>query len=129
MCERCNPLGLPQPASSQAHGTVFLAIGLGVVGLALLGRLALAGIGPFEGKVASVAVDPPGLSVTVQVTNTGSRAGDATCRIFDPSAGIGPETAILQTGRIAAGATATLSQRITEYGSRIVPLVAQCTGP
>ena len=26
MCERCNPLGLKQPAASQAHGTVVLGI-------------------------------------------------------------------------------------------------------
>ena len=27
MCERCNPLGLKQPAPSQAHGTVVIAVG------------------------------------------------------------------------------------------------------
>ena len=31
LCERCNPLGLAQPAASQAHGTVFLGIGAAVL--------------------------------------------------------------------------------------------------
>jgi hypothetical protein len=75
LCEACNPLGLSQPAASQAHGTVFLAIGLAVIGLALLGRLALAGVGPFEGSVVAVEPAPGGLAVTLSVTNEGSRAG------------------------------------------------------
>jgi hypothetical protein len=56
MCDRCNPLGLKQPAPSQAHGTVLLAI---------------------------VVAAPPGLAVTVTVENvTGppgsGRGGDGT---------------------------------------------------
>ena len=30
LCERCNPLGLKDSASSQVHGTVFLAVGLAI---------------------------------------------------------------------------------------------------
>ena len=47
MCERCNPLGLKQPAASQAHGTVFLGIAVAVVVLAVVARLAVSGVGPF----------------------------------------------------------------------------------
>jgi hypothetical protein len=129
MCDRCNPLGLPQPASSQAHGTIFLGIGLAVVGLAVLGKLALAGIGPMVGNLASVTSDPPGLSVTISVTNRGSRAGYATCHVFDTSAGIGPDTPTIETPRIDPGATVNVSQRITEYGSQVRPLVVECSAP
>ena len=30
MCESCNPLGLKAPSASQAHGTVFVGIGVAV---------------------------------------------------------------------------------------------------
>src|SRR5436190_14553963 len=72
MCDRCNPLGLKQPAASQAHGTVFLGIAAAVVGLALLGRMAIAGVGPFSGRVVSVLPDPPNLVVTLSATSQGS---------------------------------------------------------
>ena len=62
MCENCNPLGLKQPAPSQAHGTVFLGVVVAVVGLAILGRLALNGIGPFQGQVGNIVAVPPGLA-------------------------------------------------------------------
>src|SRR5690242_13721639 len=40
LCERCNPLGLKDSASSQVHGTVFVAVGLAVVVLAIVAHLA-----------------------------------------------------------------------------------------
>jgi hypothetical protein len=127
LCEACNPLGLSQPAASQAHGTVFLAIGLAVIGLALLGRLALAGVGPFEGSVVAVEPAPGGLAVTLSVTNEGSRAGATTCRIYDPSIpGIGPESAQVLSPRIEPGATVTFTKTIGELGSVPRPLAAAC---
>src|SRR5437763_13409884 len=45
LCERCNPLGLKDSASSQVHGTVFLAVGIAIAGLAVLAHVAVAGIG------------------------------------------------------------------------------------
>jgi hypothetical protein len=68
MCERCNPLGLKQPASSQAHGTVFLGIALAVVALAVLGRVALAGVGPFSATVGGW------VSATVTFRSAGAEA-------------------------------------------------------
>lgn len=129
MCERCNPLGLKQPAATQAHGTVFLAIALSVAGLAILGRLALAGIGPFSAEVASVASSPPGLSVTLRVTNQGTKAGETTCRIYDPAvAGIGPESTYVDSPRIQPGGSATFSTLVTTLGYRVRSLAVECPG-
>ncbi len=95
MCENCNPLGLKQPAPSQAHGTVFLAIIGAVIFLAVLGRVAIAGIGPFKGAIGNVVAAPPGLAVTLTVTNLGTTSGSSTCRVFDPDVpGIGPEIGV-----------------------------------
>ena len=65
MCERCNPLGLKAPAASQAHGTVFVGIVIAVVIMAVVARLLVAGVGPFQSSVAGVTADPAGLRVAV----------------------------------------------------------------
>ncbi len=130
LCERCNPLGLKDVAASQAHGTVLLAIVIGVAILAVLGRLALSGIGPFEGRVAGVVSSPPGLSVTLVVTNHGTRAGSASCRLYDPdSPGIGPESINVESPRIGPGSSATFSALITTMGTTVRPVAVSCSGP
>ena len=127
MCERCNPLGLKQPSPSQAHATVFLGIGLGVVLLAVLARFAMTGIGPFTGSLAGVAADPGGLRVTIAVTNTGSAAGSTTCRVGDPEIrGIGPETAFVTSPIVQPGATVTFSAVIASLGTTVKPLSVDC---
>src|SRR5690606_12352561 len=83
MCERCNPLGLSDPASSQVHGTVLVGIILAVVVLAVAGRVALSGVGPFSASVASVSAAGDGLSVSLRVTNDGTSRGTTTCRITE----------------------------------------------
>jgi hypothetical protein len=130
MCENCNPLGLKQPAPSQAHGTVFLAIIGAVIFLAVLGRVAIAGIGPFKGGIGNVIAAPPGLAVTLTVTNLGTTAGSSTCRVFDPSVpGIGPESAFITSPRIPAGETISFSKQVAALGSVVRPLAVECTGP
>ena len=130
MCERCNPLGLAQPAPSQAHGTVLLAVVVSIAGLALLGRFALSGIGPFEGKIGNVVQAPPGLAVTLTVTNHGSAAGSTTCRVYDPaSPGVGPDSVFMLSPRIDPGRTISFSKEVTTIGSTIRPLAVECTGP
>jgi hypothetical protein len=127
LCESCNPLGLKDVASSQAHGTVLLAIVIGVAVLALLGKLAIAGIGPFSGEVTGVVSSPPGLTVTIQVTNEGTAAGQTTCRLYDPSAGgIGPESTYVQSPRVEAGATTTFEASMTTLGSTVRPVAVDC---
>ena len=130
LCETCNPLGLAQPAATQAHGTVFLAIAVGVALLAILGRLALNGIGPFTASVARVVPADQGLTVTLSVRNDGSRAGATTCRVYDPAmSGIGPESAFLTSPRIDPGQTASFSGLVTTLGTSPHPLAVQCQGP
>jgi hypothetical protein len=130
MCDRCNPLGLKQPAPSQAHGTVLLAIVGAVIGLAILGRVALSGIGPFKGQIGNVVAAPPGLAVTVTVTNLGSSAGSTTCRVYDPSSpGLGPDAAFIVSPRIEPGKTVSFSKEVNALGGAVRPLAVECTGP
>jgi hypothetical protein len=129
MCERCNPLGLKAPAASQAHGTVFLAIAVAVVALAVLARFAVANVGPFTAQVAGVAAEGDGLRVTISITNTGSSAGRTTCRVGDPAIrGIGPETAYVQSPMVAGGETATFDALVVSLGTSARTLSVSCGG-
>jgi len=127
MCERCNPLGLKEPAASQAHGIVFLGIGIAVVILAVVARLAVAGIGPFRSEVAGVVADPAGLRISITVTNDGENAGSTTCRVGDPEIrGIGPETAFVDSPIVQPGETLTFDAVVTTLGTTVIPLTADC---
>lgn len=127
MCEYCNPLGLKAPAASQAHGTVFLAIGGAVVALAIAGRLALAGIGPFESAIGGVTADPAGLRVSISVTNGGSSSGATTCRVLDPEfAGITSTTAFVTSPVVDPGETRRFDALVTTLGTEVRPLNVEC---
>jgi hypothetical protein len=129
LCEYCNPLGLSDPASSQAHGTVFLAIVIGVVALAVLGKLALSGIGPFEAQISAIEAAPAGLAVTVDVRNEGTKAGPTTCRITDPAnRGVGP-AAIVQSPPVEAGQSRSFTATIGQFGASPRPLAVACEAP
>jgi ribosomal protein L40E len=128
LCERCNPLGLRDAASSQVHGTVFVAIGLAVVGLAIVAMLAVSGIGPFPAEVVAVRPDGDALSVSVRVTNEGTSLGSTTCRLSDPESE-GGKAALVLSPRIAAGATITFDSRVTEFGGDVRPLAVECSKP
>ncbi len=127
MCDRCNPLGLPQPSPTQAHGTIFLAIGLSVLALVLLGHLAVTGLGPFSGSVAAVEGVPSGLQVSLSVRNDGTAAGSATCRVFDPTeGGIAADSAYVLTPRIGPGQAVTFSEVVTSLGTARRTLGVDC---
>ena len=130
MCDRCNPLGLADPAASQVHGTVVLAVGIAIVLLALGARFALSGVGPFEAKVANVAASPAGLNVTLSVTNHGSRTGSSTCRIQNGDAQMSNATAYFLSPQIEPGATITFTRETSALGSAAVPtLTVECLTP
>ena len=129
LCEFCNPLGLSQPATSQAHGTVFVGIVAAVVLLALLGRLALAGVGPFHGEVAAVTASATGLTVALTVRNDGSKEGSTTCRITEAArAGTGPAAVVL-TPHVPAGQSLTFSTNVEQFGTTVLPLAVACHSP
>lgn len=128
LCERCNPLGLKDSASSQVHGTVFVAVALAVVGLALIARLAVSGIGPFTAEVVSVVPSGDGLVVTLAVLNQGTSEGTTTCRVTDPVRRTGP-AALELSPRIGPGATVTFDIETAKLGREAVPLDVTCSAP
>lgn len=129
LCERCNPLGLKDASASQAHGTVVIAIVLAVVGLALFGRMALAGVGPFPATFVSAASDGDGLAITVTVTNEGSGAGQTTCRVTDPVDRNSGRSGFVLSPRIEPGRTVTFTKRVTELGSEARDMTVACRAP
>jgi hypothetical protein len=129
LCERCNPLGLEQPATSQVHGTVFVALLLAIVVLAVAGRAALSGIGPFRGEVRQVLPVESGLAVTLAVRNDGSKSGVSTCRLTQTvNRGVGA-SAIVQTPEIGPGELREFSATIGGLGTEPLPLAVECSGP
>jgi len=129
LCERCNPLGLKDSASSQVHGTVFIAVGLAIVGLAILARWAVAGIGPFSAEVVDVRTDNGALTVSLRVTNEGSNAGTTTCRITDTAAQGSGQPAFVLTPRIPPKATIEIDHRLLGFGTAVRPLAVDCDAP
>ena len=129
MCERCNPLGLKEPSPSQAHATVFIGIIAAVVLLAVVAKLMVSSVGPFEGSITGVAAAPAGLRLSMTVTNEGSSAGSTTCRISDPSIlGIGPETAFVSSPIVQPGETLSFEAVVASLGTAVKPLDADCGG-
>jgi hypothetical protein len=131
LCERCNPLGLKDAASSQVHGTVFVAVALAVVSLALAAHVAVSGIGPFAARITEVRTAAGGAAAvvaTISVHNDGSRAGTATCRVSDP-ADRGIQTSeVVYSPMIPPGGTIEFDHEVS-FGSPGQPLDVACTGP
>jgi ribosomal protein L40E len=128
LCERCNPLGLRDSASSQVHAIVVGGIVLFIVILAIAGRFALAGIGPFQGSATAVP-DGTGLAVTLTVTNQGTSVGQTTCRVSDPADRTGSLGGFVLSPKIEPGATVTFTQHMVALGDTVRPLVAECSAP
>jgi len=130
LCERCNPIGLRDAASSQVHGTVFLGIGTAVIALWLVAQAAVNGIGPFPAAVAGIRAADEGaaLVVTLRVSNSGSRLGSTTCRVSDP--GIpGGQAVFVQSPRIEPGAVLTFDATVVGLGTAVRPLAVECSNP
>jgi hypothetical protein len=130
LCERCNPLGLKDPAASQAHGTVVIGVIVAVVLLAVFARMTVSGVGPFPASVLA-ATNPDGtaLTVSITVTNTGTSTGATTCRVTDPKDRNGGIGAIVLSPRIDPKETITFSQEVTELGSKVRDLAVECAAP
>ena len=130
LCERCNPLGLRDSASSQVHGTVILTVGIAIAGMAVLTRLLVSGIGPFTASTGPVHAGSSAGSavVTVSIRNDGRTAGSATCRISDPRDPGLVQSLVVYTPRIEPGVTSTWDQDVS-FGASGQPLDITCSGP
>jgi hypothetical protein len=130
LCERCNPLGLKDSASSQVHGTVFLALAVAVVGLAVAAHIAVAGIGPFTARVTVMThgTSPGVLIATIEARNDGRATGSASCRLTDATDPALVNGTVVYSPRIAPGATITFDQEVT-FGSIDRMLNVVCDGP
>ena len=129
LCEECNPLGLKQPATTQVHALAAGGIVFFVLFLAVAGRLALGGIGPFTGEVIDVAIAPAGLEVTVAVTNKGTSASATTCRVVEASRPVGGPGQLLQTPNVPAGQTIEFSAPVSVFGTVVTELGVDCQSP
>ncbi len=99
-------------------------------GLLEAGRVAGAaeGIGPFRAAVEGAAPDGGGLLLTLAVENTGSRAGQASCRVWDPTyLGNPPIETYVRTPEIAPRASIVFDQRVEGLGGTVRPLAVSCT--
>jgi hypothetical protein len=130
LCERCNPLGLKDSASSQVHGTAILAVGLAIGLLAIFTRFSVSGIGPFSATVTGIRAGATAgtMIATVEVRNDGTTIGSATCRLTDPADPAMIRSTLLYSPRIEPGMTITFDQEIT-FGSVDRPPTASCRGP
>ncbi len=130
LCERCNPLGLKDSASSQVHGTVFLAVGLAIVGLAIAAHLAVAGVGPFSAQVTAVRAGSTVGTViaTIEIRNEGTALGSASCRLTDPADRGVIDSSVMTSPRVGPGTTITFEQEVT-FGDPGRPLTIACSGP
>lgn len=129
LCETCNPLGLRDVSASQVHGIAFLGITAAIVALALVARLAISGVGPFNPRVAGMVTDGDALAVTLTITNQGNSAGQTTCRLTDPLDRSGGGAGFVLSPPIEPGATETFTKRVTGLGSAVRALDVECSAP
>lgn len=129
LCERCNPLGLRDSSASQVHGIAIGGVAAAVIALAIVARLAISGVGPFDATILSAAPDAAGLAITLQVTNTGSSAGQTTCRVQDPADRNGGIGGLILSPRIEPGQTVSFTKHLDALGSDVRPLTVECSTP
>jgi len=124
---RYNPAGLALPSPIQGHATVLVGV---VAALLLLGLFAfnsLQGVGPFTAVVVGGnASERAGTTVTLSVTNGGTRAGSARCQVTGRNSdGRFTTSPVLSTPSIEPKASARLDLQVTSTGSAR-PLTVTC---
>ncbi len=129
LCEFCNPLELSQPSATQMHGIAAVGIIAFIVVLAVAGRAALAGTGPFQGRVSSVTQVADGLAVTISVANEGTKAAATTCRITETTPRAGSSSQVVQAPLVPAGSSIEFTTVVTRFGTALVSLTADCQTP
>lgn len=111
------------------HGIAALGIILFVVVLAVAGRAAFAGIGPFSGHLVGVSPAPGGLALKIVVENGGRNASATTCAISESPTRIGGPTQVVQTPLVPAASSIEFTTVVTKFGATPVGLVADCQSP
>ncbi len=129
LCELCNPLELSQPSATQMHGIAALGIIAFIVVLAVAGRAALSGTGPFTGHLRAVTPVAEGFSVTISVTNQGEKAASTSCAVMESPPGPGNPRQMVQTPLVQPGATVEFTSVVTRFGTTVDGLVAECQSP
>jgi hypothetical protein len=86
------------------------------------------GVGPFQANLRDVVPDGDGLVLTVAVENLGSRAGHASCRIWDPTyPGNPPVETYVRSPEVPAGSGLVFEQRVTGLGAVERSLAVDCS--
>ena len=94
------------------HGTVAVGIVSGFVVLAVAAKLALAGAGPFESRLIAAVPRPDGsVALTISVSNQGSRASTASCRVTRGGAASAQDL-VFATDAIPPGASRVYERRM-----------------
>ncbi len=112
LCEQDNPGQIKSPSTTQVHGTIGIGVIAGFVLLLLLFRFGSSGVGPFPSTLAGYTTRADGgLDIAVTVTNNGSRAAGASCRV---SASGAPDFRdyVFFTEPIQPGETRTFTQSV-----------------
>jgi hypothetical protein len=111
------------------HGIAAFGILLFVVVLAVAGRAALSGTGPFVGRVSALVPTAGGLAVTIIVANEGTRAAATTCRLTESPRRMGGATQVVQAPLVPPGSTVEFTTVSTRFGTAPVALVIDCQSP
>lgn len=129
ICEVCNRAGMATPSATQYHGTIVVAIVAGVAMMAFWASVSLRGIGPFGGEVVSFRSDPPdGVVATLQITNTGSKAGRAKCQMTARDAsGATLRVRDIVSAQVAGRASIRFEERIPGLPAQPAAVVILCT--
>jgi hypothetical protein len=115
------------PSASQYHGTMAVAIIVGVVALAVWASLSMRGVGPYQAEVVSVTQVPDGAEATISVLNQGTARGSATCRVEALDAQGRPlRNTSISTGRLDGGQRSTFSVPITGLTQMPATVLASC---
>ncbi|HKE98086.1 MAG TPA: hypothetical protein VKG45_04035 [Actinomycetes bacterium] len=126
---RHNPAGLAVPSPIQGHATVLVGVAVALLVLGVLAFNAFGGVGPFAARVVDEASRPDrsGITVQLEVTNKGSHAGRARCRVTGRSVDGELETAPeLVTDPIPPGRSVQV-RLVVDRATRANPLDVSCS--
>jgi hypothetical protein len=113
MCEADNPGRIAAPSATQVHGTILAGVILGAIGFLFLMRFAVGAGGPYAATITDRIAADGGIQVAVQVSNTGTSSGIATCRITRDGTPR-QDDFVLRTQRIEPGSSIVISRLVAQ---------------